>query len=98
MKCRRCGGFIVGVSFSGGETATGAWAYTGWKCLNCGSVTDPLIPKNKVVQCQRTNRPKSTEERANELAPSLSSRRRGLGDCGSQETLRPNNSWGMWRC
>jgi len=25
MKCERCGGFVVGVSFFGGETATGAW-------------------------------------------------------------------------
>ena len=53
MKCRRCGGFIVGASFSGGETATGAWAYTGWKCLNCGYVTDPLILRNTVAQFQR---------------------------------------------
>ena len=95
MKCRRCEGFIVGVSFSGGETATGAWAYTGWKCLNCGYVTDPLILKNKVAQFQRANRPKSTVERANGLAPSLRSRRRRPGDRGSRGILHPSN---LWRC
>ena len=94
MKCRRCEGFIVGVSFSGGETATGAWAYTGWKCLNCGYVTDPLILKNRIGQFQRANRPKSTVERANGLVPSLSSRRRRprrqwvMGDHASDQFVR----------
>jgi hypothetical protein len=60
MRCGRCGGFIAGVSFCGGETATGAWAYTGWKCVNCGYVADPLILKNRIAQSQRTNRPNST--------------------------------------
>jgi|PlaIllAssembly_1097288.scaffolds.fasta_scaffold08634_5 hypothetical protein len=56
MKCERCGGFIVGVSFFGGETAAEAWEYAGWKCLNCGFITDPLIQKNRPVQFQHANR------------------------------------------
>ena len=63
MKCGRCGGFMLGVSFSGGETATGAWEYAGWKCLNCGYVTDSVILQNRIAQSQRTNRPNSTVRR-----------------------------------
>jgi hypothetical protein len=82
MNCRRCGGFIVGVSFSDGETATGAWAYTGCKCLNCGCITDPLILNNRIAQFQRAGLPKSIVERANGIAPSLNSRRRRPGNHG----------------
>ena len=56
MKCDRCGGFTIDVSFSGGVTATEAWEYDGSKCLNCGYVTDPLILRNRVAQSQRTSR------------------------------------------
>lgn len=53
MKCERCGGLTVGVAFSGGETATTVWEYSGRKCLNCGFVTDPVIAKNRNGQPQR---------------------------------------------
>ena len=59
MKCERCGGFTIAVSFSGGETAIGAWTYAGWKCLNCGCVTDPLIRRNRIAQSQRPVQPNS---------------------------------------
>ena len=29
----------------------------GWKCLNCGFITDPPILKNRLVQFQRADRP-----------------------------------------
>lgn len=50
MKCQRCGGLTIGVSFSGGIIATEAWEYDGRKCMNCGHVTDPLITQNKTRQ------------------------------------------------
>jgi hypothetical protein len=53
MKCERCGGFTIHVSFSGGVTALERWEYDGWKCLNCGHVTDPLILENRDAQAQR---------------------------------------------
>ncbi|MBA5866818.1 MAG: hypothetical protein GDA67_09025 [Nitrospira sp. CR1.3] len=56
MKCERCGGLTIDVSFFGGVTATGAWEYDGWKCLNCGYVTDPLILKNRTARSQRMSR------------------------------------------
>ncbi len=52
MKCQRCGGLTIGVTFFGGVIATEAWEYDGWKCLNCGVISDPLIVKNKTWQSQ----------------------------------------------
>lgn len=47
MKCERCNGLFIPVSFVGGDKVVGAWAYDGWKCLNCGHITDPLLMKNR---------------------------------------------------
>ncbi len=47
MKCERCNGLVIAVSFVGGDDARGAWEYDGLKCLNCGHVTDPLLMKNR---------------------------------------------------
>ena len=49
MKCERCNGLVIPVSFVGGDDARGAWEYDGWKCLNCGHVTDPLFMKNREI-------------------------------------------------
>ena len=47
MKCERCDGLVVAISFVGGGDTCGAWEYDGWKCLNCGHITDPLLIKNR---------------------------------------------------
>ena len=36
MKCERCNGLFIPVSFVGGNDEIGAWEYAGWKRLNCG--------------------------------------------------------------
>lgn len=56
MKCQRCGGLTIGVTFFGGVIATEAWEYDGWKCLNCGFISDPLIVKNKARQSQSNHK------------------------------------------
>ena len=53
MKCERCNGLFIPVSFVGGDEEIGAWEYGGWKCLNCGHVTDPLFRKNREIHSQR---------------------------------------------
>lgn len=50
MKCERCNGLFLSVSFVGGDDVGGAWAYDGLKCLNCGHITDSLIKKNRERQ------------------------------------------------
>lgn len=52
MKCERCRGLVVPVSFVGGDDARGAWEYDGLKCLNCGHITDPLFMKNRKLSAQ----------------------------------------------
>jgi hypothetical protein len=48
MKCERCNGLVIAVSFvGGGDDTHGAWKYDGLKCLNCGHITDPLFMKNR---------------------------------------------------
>ena len=52
MKCERCNGLFISVSFAGGDDTCGAWEYDGWKCLNCGHVTDPLFMKNRGIHAR----------------------------------------------
>ena len=52
MKCERCNGLFIPVSFVGGDDVIGAWEYDGWNCLNCGHVTDPLFMKNRALLTQ----------------------------------------------
>lgn len=49
MKCERCNGLFIPVSFVGGDDEIGVWEYAGWKCLNCGHVTDPLFLQNRQI-------------------------------------------------
>lgn len=50
MTCERCGGLVIAASFTGGDDALTAWEYHGWKCMNCGHVTDPQFAKNRAAQ------------------------------------------------
>ena len=59
MKCERCNGLFIPVSFVGGDDEIGVWEYAGWKCLNCGHVTDPLFMKNRDTHAQRETVPQS---------------------------------------
>lgn len=52
MKCERCNGLIIAVSFVGSDDAYGVWKYDGLKCLNCGHITDPLLKKNREFLAQ----------------------------------------------
>lgn len=47
MKCERCDGLIIAVSFVAGDDAGRVWEYDGLKCVNCGHITDPLLKKNR---------------------------------------------------
>jgi hypothetical protein len=52
MKCERCKGLFIPVSFVGGDETVGVWAYDGWKCVNCGHVTDPVLMSNRELLVQ----------------------------------------------
>jgi hypothetical protein len=44
MTCLRCDGLMVHEKF---EDLDGLWSsdheFTGWRCLNCGAIVDPVI-------------------------------------------------------
>jgi DNA-directed RNA polymerase subunit RPC12/RpoP len=48
MRCARCGGLMVREKF---EDLDGLWSidheFTGWRCLNCGSIVDAMIVEHK---------------------------------------------------
>lgn len=50
MRCNRCGGLRLWSHFANLGTAVGAWAYDGWRCMNCGDVIDALILENRSLQ------------------------------------------------
>jgi hypothetical protein len=57
MKCERCNGLVIAMSFVGGDEALGAWQYDGLKCLNCGHITDPLFMRNRALPAQNQSTP-----------------------------------------
>lgn len=80
MKCQRCGGLTVGVTFFGGVIATEAWEYDGWKCLNCGFISDPRIVTNKTRQSQsmRKHESQSNYHRATLVSSHVAAKQRPL--------------------
>jgi len=50
MKCNRCGGLQLWSHFANLGSAVGAWAYDGWRCMNCGDIVDALILENRSLQ------------------------------------------------
>lgn len=52
MRCERCNGLVIAMSFVGGDEGIGGWEYDGLKCLNCGHITDPLFMRNRAGLAQ----------------------------------------------
>jgi hypothetical protein len=50
MKCDRCGGLRLWSHFANLGSAVGAWAYDGWRCMNCGDIVDAVILENRSLQ------------------------------------------------
>ena len=42
-SCTRCHGLLVPEDVRGMD-----FRYEGWRCMNCGSIVDPLILKNRI--------------------------------------------------
>lgn len=43
MQCQRCQGCMIGDHSMDLLNVTGEIVFTGWRCLNCGNITDPVI-------------------------------------------------------
>ncbi len=48
MKCQRCAGIMVPEEFYGSEEM-----FSGWRCIFCGEVIDPVIFQNRMIQKRR---------------------------------------------
>lgn len=56
MTCLRCEGLMVHEKF---EDLDGLWSsdheFTGWRCLNCGAIVDPVIAAHKRITSSQRN-------------------------------------------
>ena len=44
MRCPRCSGLMVREKFEDLRgLGSGDYEYTGWRCINCGAIVDPVI-------------------------------------------------------
>jgi len=60
MKCGRCAGVLVSENFMDILDETGEIQCEGWRCINCGDITDHLIQYHRqfgvAVSIDRTRR------------------------------------------
>jgi hypothetical protein len=47
MNCARCQGVMVQDVFEDLDDDTGALSFTGWRCLLCGEIVDPVIASHR---------------------------------------------------
>lgn len=43
MTCQRCRGLMVRERYNDIELGSAGYESSGWRCLNCGAIVDPLI-------------------------------------------------------
>jgi hypothetical protein len=47
MMCLRCEGLMVFELFEDFEGLSSDYEFTGWRCLNCGAIVDPVIAAHR---------------------------------------------------
>src|SRR5262245_25140616 len=47
MRCQRCQGCMISDHFMDLLTGSSELDFKGWRCLNCGEITDPVIVHNQ---------------------------------------------------
>ena len=52
MTCRRCQGLMVSDRFIDLQETGHLWM-TGWRCMNCGHVVDPVTEENRKLQAEK---------------------------------------------
>jgi RNase P subunit RPR2 len=46
MRCQRCQGCLITDHFMDIHNVSGEMDFKGWRCLNCGDITDPIIARH----------------------------------------------------
>ena len=49
MGCPRCHNLMVEETFVDLEVSPSVSSFTGWRCLNCGEILDPIILQNRTL-------------------------------------------------
>jgi RNase P subunit RPR2 len=47
MRCQRCQGYLITDHFMDILNVSDEMNFTGWRCLNCGDITDPVIVRHQ---------------------------------------------------
>lgn len=47
MRCQRCQGYMISDHFLDLLNGSGEMDFKGWRCLNCGDITDPVIVRHQ---------------------------------------------------
>ncbi len=50
MNCSRCRGLMVGDHFLDFEGTTGHMWASGYRCMNCGNIHDPVIEQHRLAR------------------------------------------------
>lgn len=49
MRCQRCEGWMISDHFMDLRNVSGEIDFKGWRCLNCGDITDPVIVRHQAT-------------------------------------------------
>jgi hypothetical protein len=49
MMCLRCDGLMVFELFEDFEGLSSDYEFTGWRCINCGAIVDPVIAAHQPI-------------------------------------------------
>ncbi len=52
MMCLRCDGLMVFELFEDFEGLSSDYEFTGWRCINCGAIIDPVIAAHRRLTSQ----------------------------------------------
>ena len=47
MACQRCDGLMVREQYDNLEFDSAGYEISGWRCLNCGAIVDPVIATHR---------------------------------------------------
>jgi len=47
MTCQRCDGLMVREQYDNLEFDSAGYEISGWRCLNCGAIIDPMIATHR---------------------------------------------------
>lgn len=50
MECTRCDGLMVSDNLIDMRASSIPMWMTGWRCVSCGNIVDPLIQRHRIIQ------------------------------------------------